>query len=127
MSRTPQPGCPTMLITGLPAVLSPAQVNIPTPPRRSIFCQNSRGISAFVKETLPKGRMGKRARSRNWDPLNIKFKRPPFPSHSICSLTLPLTPRASCSCSLPQNLSNRQKTLLLPYKSRKLEWTEEKN
>lgn len=41
----------------------------------------------------------------------LVFKRPPFPSHSICSLTLPLTPGASCSRSLPQNLSKRQKTL----------------
>lgn len=40
----------------------------------------------------------------------LVFKRPPFPSHSICSLTLPLTPGASCSRSLPQNLSKRQKT-----------------
>lgn len=44
----------------------------------------------------------------------VVFKRPPFPSHSICSLTLPLTPGASCSRSLPQNLSKRQKTLWLP-------------
>lgn len=115
-----------IIVTSLPAALSPADIDIPTPPpRRGTLSQSLRGSQGLCERNPPKGKAGKMSHKQLtgvfW---KLVFKRPPFPSHSICSLTLPFTPRISCSCSLPQNFSKRKRhSYFLLRKSRKLVWT----
>lgn len=94
-------------------------------PRRGTLSQSLRGSQCLCERNPPKGKAGKISHKQLtgvfW---KLVFKRPPFPSHSICSLTLPFTPGISCSCSLPQNFSKRKRhSYFLLRKSRKLVWT----
>lgn len=54
----------------------------------------------------------------------LGFKRPPFPSHSICSLTLPLTPQSLLFLLPSPELKQQTKDTLtsLQVKKTKIDW-----